>query len=418
MALSQSSPKTPYNYHNLNSTTTPRQLRYQAKVPLSVIILAVFVLGLQFFILPGYIYRNLPSEVRLSRFHLDRLDAKLQKCAEYQTPSIRYPVTQAGSRTNPRWNPKSGQNETILLRNATLFDGEKILGHPVDILFRKGIVESISESGKTSTPPAEATVLDLDGKHVTPGLVDMHSHHLAIVWPSLIATTDVNEVHPLTGPLTPQLRIVDGIKAYDDAVTMIASGGITTSLILPGSANIMGGEGTLVKNVLKSGENQEQVVEEILLEHGVPKEERRRYMKIACGENPKRVYGHTRMGNAWIFRKQLERAKELKDKQDAWCLQAAAVKEKGDAAAISSFMSSSMNEESATEFLEFDSTIAMLRGKIGINIHCYESEDFEDMIKHSKEFGFRIQAFHHALDAWEVPELIKSSGEYVQPDLT
>lgn len=410
MAFRQSNPKTPSDYHNLNPTATSRRRRYQTKVPLSVITLAVFVLGLQFFILPGYVYRKLPSEIKLSKFHLHRLDAKLAKCAEYQTPAIQYPVTQAGSRSNPRWNRKSGQNETVLIRNATLFDGEKFLGHPVDILFEKGIIKAISESGKLSTP-AGATVLDLDGKHVTPGLVDLHSHHLAIVWPSLRATTDVNEVHPLTGPLTPQLRIVDGIKAYDEAVTMIASGGITTSLILPGSANIMGGEGTLVKNILKSGENEEDVVEDILFEHGVPKEERRRYMKIACGENPKRVYGHTRMGNAWIFRKQLERAKELKEKQDALCLEAAAVRERGDAAAISSFMSSSTNEESATEFLEFDSTIAMLRGKIGVNIHCYESEDFEDMIKHSKEFGFRIQAFHHALDAWEVPELIKSSGE-------
>jgi len=410
MEIGQSSPKTPCDYHNLNSTQESRRRRYRAKVPLSVIALAVFVLGLQFLILPGYVYRELPSEIKLSQFHLDRLDAQLQKCAEYQSPPLRYPATQAGSRTNPRWNTKSGQNETILLRNATLFDGEKFLDHLVDILFKKGIVESISESGKLS-PPEGVTVLELNGKHVTPGLVDMHSHHLAIVWPELRATTDVNEVHPSTGPLTPQLRIVDGIKAYDDAVTLIASGGVTTSLILPGSANIMGGEGTLVKNVLKSGANEELVVEEILLEHGVSKEKRRRYMKIACGENPKRVYGHTRMGNAWIFRKQLERAKELREKQDAWCLEAAAMKERGDAAAISSFMSSSTNEESATEFLEFDSTIAMLRGKIGVNIHCYESEDFEDMVKHSKEFGFRIQAFHHALDAWEVPELIKSSGE-------
>jgi hypothetical protein len=173
----------------------------------------------------------------------------------------------------------------------------------------------------------------------------------------------------------------------------------------------MGGEAVLVKNALKTGENGEPVVEEILLEHGVPVEHRRRYMKMACGENPRRVYKHTRMGNAWIFRKHMTRAKELKEKQDKYCLEAASMRETGNSAAISSFLDAWAKDESATDLLEYDSSIAMLRGKVGINVHCYESEDFEDMIHHSKEFGFRIQAFHHALDAWEVPEMIKASGE-------
>lgn len=97
----------------------------------------------------------------------------------------------------------------------------------------------------------------------------------------------------------------------------------------------------------------------------------------------------------------MERAKELLQKQDLWCLKAAALKETGNVAAISSFLDASSKDESAIDYLEFDSSIAMLRGKVGINVHCYEPEDFEDMIKHSKEFGFRIQAFHHALSAWQ-----------------
>jgi hypothetical protein len=213
------------------------------------------------------------------------------------------------------------------------------------------------------------------------------------------------------GPVTPQVQIVDSIKAYDMATTIIASGGVTTSLILPGSANIMGGEAVLVKNALRSGENSEEVVEEILLEHGIPVSQRRRFMRIACGENPRRVYKHTRMGNAWYFRKHMEGAKELMGKQDAWCLQAAVLKETGNAAAISTFMESTSKNESATDFLEYDSSIGILIGKVGVNIHCYETEDFWDMIHHSKEFGFRIQAFHHALEAWKVPEMIKDSGE-------
>lgn len=70
-----------------------------------------------------------------------------------------------------------------------------------------------------------------------------------------------------------------------------------------------------------------------------------------------------------------------------------------------------MEDGGLPEDLELESTVAMLRGKVGVNVHCYEPEDLEDMLHHSKEFGFRIQAFHHALSAWKVPELIKSSGE-------
>jgi hypothetical protein len=376
--------------------------QYRIKLPLSLVSAITIILAFQFLLLPRYVYRDSPNAVILSQFHLDRLDAGLQKCAEYNTAPIQYPIP-TSTRLNPRWNPKTGQNETVVLRNVTLFNGEVILKGSYDVEF------TVSTSG-TFTASSDARIWDLEGKYVTPGLVDMHSHHLAGSWPMLKGTDDVNEVSDDFGSLTPFVRSIDAMKSYDEATTIIASGGVTTSLILPGSANIMGGEAYLVKNFLRSGPEGEQVVEEILLEHGIPKEERRRYMKMACGENPRRVYKHTRMGNAWIFRKHLERARVLREKQDAWCLSAAAVRESGNAAAISAFMDSTVKDED-TDALELDSTIAMLRGKIGINVHCYEPEDFEDMLGHSKEFGFRIQAFHHALSAWKVPELIKDSGE-------
>ena len=397
------------------SPTLPRpsqsesRRQYRARLPLSILAAIVIVLGFQLLILPRYVYRISPGAVKLSQFHLDHLDAGLRKCVTDNTPPIKYPVP-AKARINPRWNQKTGQNETVVLRNASLFDGETILEGRFDITFAEGIIKSVSHA-ESSTSVAGLNSWNLEGKYVTPGLVDLHSHHLALAWPLLSATDDTNEINDDFGPLTPFVRAVDSMKAYDVGTTIIASGGVTSSLILPGSANIMGGEGYLVKNVLRSGSNGEEVVEELLLEHGVPKEERRRYMKMACGENPRRVYKHTRMGNAWKFRKHMEQAKDLLQKQESWCLSAAAIRESGDDAAIASFMESTAKDEDATELLQFDSTIAMLRGKIGINVHCYEQEDFEDMLTHSKEFGFRIQAFHHALSAWKVPELIKDSGE-------
>ncbi len=397
--------------HGHRTPFGPKARRKLFRPAIPLIATLFMILAIQFVVLPGYVYQLSPSEATLSKYHLNQLDARLQKCAEQQTPPVQYPVTKAGSRTNPRWNGISGQQKTVLLRNVTLFDGDKIVSGFTDVVFKNGVITAVGDEGSFESLSGEVDVWDLNGHYVTPGLIDMHSHHLSMSWPLLDSTDDTNEIHPDTGPLTPQVRIIDSLKAYDIATTIIASGGVTTSLILPGSANIMGGEAVLVKNALRSGENGEEVVEEILFEHGIPKHERRRFMKMACGENPRRVYDHTRMGNAWIFRKHMERAKELKGKQDAFCLEAAAVKERGDAAAIKSFVSATLKDESATDYLEYDSSIAMLRGQVGINIHCYETEDFEDMIKHSKEFGFRIQAFHHALDAWEVPELIKASGE-------
>jgi imidazolonepropionase-like amidohydrolase len=179
----------------------------------------------------------------------------------------------------------------------------------------------------------------------------MHSHHLAISWPILLETDDSNEINPETGPLTPQVRVIDSIKAYDIATTIIASGGVTTSLILPGSANIMGGEAVIVKNLLRSGVNSEEVVEEILLEHGIPKDERRRYMKMACGTNPRSVYDHTRMGNAWIFRKHMTRARELLQKQDDWCLTAQSLSSSGDTDKLAALIRRTDSEDLARDYL-------------------------------------------------------------------
>merc|ERR1712093_529032 len=111
--------------------------------------------------------------MRLTQFQLDALDEGLRKCQADRTPPIQYPVTTASSRSNARWNPSTGQNDTIILRNVTLFDGEKIVENAVDIVFKKGIIESVSDVAQSILIPG-ANVFDLEGKYVTPGLVDMH----------------------------------------------------------------------------------------------------------------------------------------------------------------------------------------------------------------------------------------------------
>lgn len=347
--------------------------------------------------------------VALSPLEERKFQFGLSSCAANNKLPTR--VEARDRKENPRWNPVSGQDRTVVLRNATLFDGESFLEEAVDIIFSKGLIVSVSRSSASSSSAAAAALsanaedVDLHGAYVTPGLVDMHSHHLVDAWPELEASTsDGNEVHDSSGPLTPFVRAQDGMKAYDGATRLIASGGVTSSLVIPGSANIMGGEGAVVKNAWKPGPDGEFVVADMLLggEEGAA-----RYMKMACGENPKSVYGHTRMGNVWVLRRWLARARELVDRQDEWCEAAGVAATAGERARLLA------EKGGYPEELELESTAGMLRGQVAMHNHCYEPEDMETMLRVSHEFGFRVRAFHHALSAWQVPEMLKRYGENI-----
>ncbi|KAJ5711828.1 hypothetical protein N7488_005984 [Penicillium malachiteum] len=359
-----------------------------------------------FSLIPRLSWRSQPATAYLLEKQQKEFDTYLTKCQGFSQAPVGYDLPPSASRTNPRYNTKSGQSEAILLRNTTLFDGHSTLDYSVDIHFSDGVITGVFPTSDDFTAEEyyDITVFDLEGRFVTPGLVDMHSHHLGTPHPSFSITNDLNEIHPDSGPLTPFARALDALKPYDQSATIIASGGVTSSLILPGSANIIGGEAVAVKNVLLSGENGEQVVEELLLEHGVPQQSRRRYIKIACGENPARVYGHTRMGTAWLFREQMSKAHELRRQQDNWCSAAAAAYEQGDNGSIEKLLQRGLPQDLGLELL-----VSVLRGQVGVNIHCYEPQDMEAMIRHSEEFDFHIQAFHHALEAWRVPEMLKNA---------
>ncbi|KAK8031138.1 carbohydrate esterase family 9 [Apiospora arundinis] len=358
----------------------------------------------------GVVLGRAPAKGLISPVATNKFDAALKACAaRHHRPAEPTPETREA---NSRWNAVRGQGEIIVLRNATLFDGESFVSGPVDIRFSKGLINSVTQASNTGSVIKGAKEFNLQGRYVTPGLVDMHSHHTTGSWPGTSAIEDNNEINPMFGTLTPFLRIIDSMKAYDKSTEIIASGGITTSLILPGSANTMGGEGAVIKNMLKSGESGEYVVEEMLLERGIPAEDRHRYMKFACGENPKHSYDHVRFGLAYILRRHLSRAKQLMEKQDAWC----------EAAMASSRLLQSAAAEQARfmehmgdypEELELESTIGLMRGRIAMHNHCYESDDMETMLRVTREFGVRVRAFHHAIEAWQVPEMLKEYGENI-----
>ena len=294
-----------------------------------------------------------------------------------------------------------------MLRNATLFDGDSILVDTVDILFEKGLILSVSASKEHNYAylSDEAEVVHLHGKFVTPGLVDIHSHHLESSFPGLTATNDINEGG--LGPITPFVRAIDGFKPYDPAIKVIASGGVTSSLNLPGSGNIIGGEAYLVKNFPTSGPDAEPVVEDLLFDRGLAPESRQRYLKLACGENPKRKYSHSRLGLAWLLREHLNQAKDLVNRQNAWCrdaLDIAGSRWLGKGERLARFL---VAAGTRPEDLELQTTAALIRGEITANVHCYEPEDFESILSVLHEFGVHPRAFHHALEAWQVPEFLQ-----------
>ncbi|PYI36280.1 amidohydrolase [Aspergillus indologenus CBS 114.80] len=334
----------------------------------------------------------------------------LQRCHEVYDRGLREPVAFT-SRVNPRWNPVAGQKEAIVIQNATLFDGESILDDRVDIIFDAGVIRSVLPTSQHTALPANAQVIDVHGSFVTPGLVDMHSHHLLLSFPQLPATKDVNE-SPLLGPLTSFVRAVDGFNPDDPAIKIIASGGVTSSLIPPGSANVIGGEAYLVKNLPRSGPDGEPVIEELLLDHGIPEAQRQRYLKMACGENPRRFYGHTRLGLAWLLREELNKARELHDRQTEWCQAAVQIQETrvGQSQQIANFID---RQGKRPEEFKLDTLVALLRGELNLNVHCYTPDDLERMLAVLHEFGVHPRAFHHALSAWQVPEFLKHLEENI-----
>ncbi|CAG8803355.1 9629_t:CDS:10 [Gigaspora margarita] len=303
------------------------------------------------------------------------------------------PKSNENTRTiNPRFVPGT---KTIVFKNGIILNGkgEKVLG---DIILKNGLIHAIGQNLSDD----EAIVIDIKKKYITPGLVDMHSHAAISSWPYLSSTQNSNEG---TNPITPYVRAQDAINPSDPAIRIIASGGVTTSLVLPGSLNLMGGEGFVIK--MRPVETVSVDDMGINANIDTRKERAWRWLKMACGENPKNLYGSrkqiptTRLGEAWLFRKYFAKAQALKQKQDDWCNAAA---------------KSSNREQLSSYFpedLELESLVALLRGDVKLNIHCHEAYDTETMIRISSEFNFTIAAIHHASSAYMITDIIKKRAK-------
>ena len=264
-----------------------------------------------------------------------------------------------------------------MVRNVTIFDGE---GGRIDggsVLFADGKVVAI---GQTLAVPGGAIVIDGAGKWVTPGVIDIHSHLGDYPSPAVRANSDGNEA---TSPVTADVWAEHSVWPQDPGFSRaLTNGGVTTLEILPGSANLFGGRSVVLKNVYA------RTVQGMKFP-GAPYG-----LKMACGENPKRVYGSkgrepsTRMGNIAVDRATWAKAVEYKRKWEKY------EKDGGEA---------------PTRDIAMDTLRGVLDGEIRVQNHCYRSDEMANVIDMSKEFGYHVAAFHHAVEAYKIADLLKAN---------
>jgi imidazolonepropionase-like amidohydrolase len=263
-------------------------------------------------------------------------------------------------------------SQTTLITGATILTGTGERHENADVLLVDG---KIAEVGIGLSADG-ADVVDASGKWVTPGIIDVHSHLGVYASPGTQSHSDGNEA---TAPVTAEVWAEHSVWPHDPGFTTALAGGVTSMQILPGSANLVGGRGVTLKNV--PGRN---VMD--MKFPGAPYG-----LKMACGENPKRVYGgrgqspSTRMGNVAGYRAAWIDAAEYRDQIKA--------AEKGQG-------------EMPKRDLKLETLMGVLEGEILVHNHCYRGDEMSVMLDIAKEFGYKVGTFHHAVEAYKIADLL------------
>jgi len=273
----------------------------------------------------------------------------------------------------------------VLLQGATVLTGTGTRLDAADVLLREGRIVAV---GTGLEVPADAVRVAAAGKWVTPGVIDIHSHLGVYASPAASAHSDGNEA---TSPVTANVWAEHSIWPQDPGFHAALAGGVTSLQILPGSANLIGGRGVTVKNV-------SAVTYQGMKFPGAPWG-----LKMACGENPKRVYGSkggpsTRMGNIAGYRAAFADAAEYMKKRKAAAAKADGTKADSD------------KDSGGKRDLKLDTLAGAINGDIRVNIHCYRADEMAIMLDLAKEFGFRIAAFHHGVEAYKIADRLAAEG--------
>ena len=269
-------------------------------------------------------------------------------------------------------------NPPVLIRNATIMTATGQVISNGSILLRDGRIAAV---GAAVTAPADAVVVDGTGKFVTPGIIDDHSHLGVYAAPGTDAESDGNEA---TNPVTAEVWAEHSFWPQDPQIALAIAGGVTTIQVLPGSANLIGGRSVVLKLI------PARTVQELKFPGA-------RYgLKMACGENPKRVYGKrnqapsTRMGNMAGYRTAFIQAEDYRRRWDTW--------------------NRDHKGTPPERNLRLETLTEVLRGRMYVQNHCYRADEMAQMLDLAREFGFKIRAFHHAVEAYKIGDLLAKSG--------
>ncbi|GAA0545299.1 amidohydrolase [Rhizomicrobium palustre] len=275
------------------------------------------------------------------------------------------------------YKPLPGKTVAIVGANILTATGKEIDGGVV--VLEGGKITAVGAAG--TAVPQGAEIIDGKGKWVTPGVIDAHSHLGVYPTPAVQAHSDGNEA---TDPNTAQVWAEHSIWPQDPGFNRARAGGVTTLEILPGSANLFGGRAAIVKNV-------PSVTYQGMKFPGAPYG-----LKMACGENPKRVYGSkgrspsTAMGNVAGYRKAWIDAAEYMRKWDEYHAKVG----RGEKA------------DPPKRDLQLDTLAGVIRGEILVQNHCYRADEMATMIDISHEFGFHVAMFHHASEAYKAADIL------------
>ena len=273
--------------------------------------------------------------------------------------------------------------EKILIQNANVYDGDGNEFSNTDILVQDGKIVAIG----TDLPATDDfKIIDASNKWVTPGIIDIHSHMGVYPAPGVSTSSDGNEA---TSPVTADVWAEHSIWVQDPQYALALTGGVTSFHILPGSANLIGGRGVTVKNLQRNTINSMKFPD---APHS---------LKMACGENPKRVYGNrqqapsTRMGNAAGYRKSWIKAEAYLSRLNEYEAKSDEAKEMG---------------YKPQRDLEMETLAGVLRGEILVHNHCYRAEEMATMINIANEFNYKITAFHHGVEAYKIADLLAENN--------
>jgi imidazolonepropionase-like amidohydrolase len=286
--------------------------------------------------------------------------------------------------------PASGPT---VIRNATVLTGTGARIDGGDLLIENGKIKAVGES---LSAPDGAQMIDASGRWVTPGLIDVHSHLGVYASPSTDAADDGNES---TDPVTSNVWAEHSVWPQDPGFEAALEGGVTSLQVLPGSANLIGGRGVTLKNVPAT-------TYQAMKFPGAPQG-----LKMACGENPKRVYGgddqfpSTRMGNVAGYRQAFADAQDYVEDWKEYDAERAEYENKlaeGDEDAVP--------PKPPKRDLKLETLAEVMRGNILVHNHCYRADEMATMLDVAQEFGYRIAAFHHGVEAYKLAGRLAKEG--------